>query len=103
MSPTFFETNLIEDEGIAESNLQVQATGPFGELPLLVITSDIPDMFGAVSPEEEPILKSLVLSGHTEMAELSSQGRLITAEGCGHFIMIEDPDLVVEEILEMVE
>ncbi len=102
MSPTFFETNILEDEGIAASDLQVQASGPYGDLPLVVITSDIPNMFGALPPEETPAVKEVILEGHTAMADLSTAGRLITAEGSGHDIPSERPDIVIETILEMV-
>jgi pimeloyl-ACP methyl ester carboxylesterase len=102
LGPTFFETQIMEDEFIAESDRQVQASGSFGDLPLVVITSDIPNMFGALTPEEEPVVAAHIQEGHSRMAGLSTQGRLVVAEGSGHIIPVERPDIVIETILNMV-
>lgn len=54
------------------------------EIPLTVISA-------GKSPEE-------VIAAHRRTAAASSRGRHVVAEGSGHWIQLDQPDLVVEEV-----
>jgi pimeloyl-ACP methyl ester carboxylesterase len=43
------------------------------------------------------------MKGHEALAHLSSQGKHIVASKSGHWIQLDEPDLVIESIREVVE
>jgi pimeloyl-ACP methyl ester carboxylesterase len=65
-----------------------RATVPLGERPLLVLTAARP------SPDR--------LRDQEEVASLSSRSRHVVAEKSGHWIPLEEPELVVEAVREVV-
>ncbi|MDA2932882.1 alpha/beta hydrolase [Acidobacteria bacterium AH-259-D05] len=87
--PTFFEALASQIETIPKSAKRVTLTGPYGDLPLVVLSADNPD------PTWKPRQKA--------MARLSRMGRHIHASGTGHWILLEQPDLVVEAIHDVVK
>ena len=73
---------------LAASCAQVLAAGPI-EVPLVVISA------ANVSPER--------LKGHRMVAERATKGRHIIAERSGHWVTEDQPELVIQSILELVE
>lgn len=73
---------------LAESCAQVLAAGPI-EVPLVVISA------ANVSPER--------LKGHKAIAERAPRGRHIIAERSGHWVTEDQPELVIQSILKLVE
>lgn len=72
----------------------------FGNTPLLVIAAGMPNArFGAIAEEYQNywIAQSLALS------RKSTNGRFIIAERCTHYIYVDDPDLVVDNIISVVD
>jgi pimeloyl-ACP methyl ester carboxylesterase len=43
------------------------------------------------------------MKGHEALAHLSSKGKHIVASKSGHWIQLDEPDLVIESIREVVE
>jgi len=95
---------------IAESQsvygAQTRPVSTLGDLPLTVIShgqldaSAVPPSLGPrVRDEYERAWQEL----QREIAALSTRGRRIVAERSGHNIMWEQPELVIEAILEMVD
>jgi pimeloyl-ACP methyl ester carboxylesterase len=84
-----------EEEGIAESNKQVKGAGPFPDVPLGVIAAT---NHGPYFKDWEATLMRL----QQELAMLSPQGRLVVAEGSGHDIQLDRPNIVIEAVMRIV-
>jgi len=92
------------------SREQMQAAGPLGDLPLVVITQS-PDARGlgysdyaAMEPfpeETDARIRRIWQDLQSELVGLSSNSTQVFAQG-GHGIPIEEPQLVVDAILEIV-
>lgn len=85
-----------EEQGMADSNRQVTASGSFPAVPLTVIAATD---HGTHFRRWEPTLMWL----QQQLATLSPQGSLVVAEGCGDDVQTDCPDIVVEAIRRMVK
>lgn len=101
-------SNSHADALIAETesvnNAENQPISTLGDIPLTVIShgrldeNALPPSFGqAVRDEYEATWQKL----QAEITSLSKHGRLIVAERSGHNIIFDQPEIVVEYILEM--
>ena len=72
---------------LPRSAAEIEATGPLGDLPLVVITA------GSQPP--------VVRAEHARIAALSTRGSHVIAEGAGHWILIDQPEIVVKAIQEL--
>lgn len=86
----------LEQEGIAQSNRQVVDAGPFPDVPLTVIAATD---HGPHFREWEPTLMRL----QRGLAALSPRSTFIVAEGSGHDVQIDRPDIVVEAVRRLAE
>jgi pimeloyl-ACP methyl ester carboxylesterase len=77
--------------------------GAPGDFPLVVISAAHAIDRPGVSSEVNEKLYDLLVSLHREMAALSPDGTHIIADGSGHGIQIDSPDLVVDTIRQVVE
>ncbi len=98
--PKFFET--ARDESALESDKQVQAAGNLGDLPLVVITHGDASMFASLPANEALQVEEDWQAAQKNLAGLSSNGQLIVADGSGHAIPIERPDVVIEAIKRLI-
>jgi len=87
--PKFFGAIASQAESLPRSAAEVAATGNHGDLPLVVLSASDSD--------------GSVLSAHEALAHLSSQGKHIVASNSGHWIQLDQPELVVESIRDVVE
>lgn len=87
--PKFFDVLASQVEALPESAAQVAATGAFGSLPLVILSASDP------SPTRIMDLDSV--------ARLSSNGKHFVASKSGHWIQLDQPELVVEAIREVVQ
>lgn len=72
-----------------ESAISASKLGPFGALPLVVISSG--DQTTAVSAQ------------HARVARLSSRGRHVVASSGGHWVQFDEPELIVQTIRDVVD
>jgi pimeloyl-ACP methyl ester carboxylesterase len=86
----------LEQEGIPQSNRQVVDAGPFPDVPLTVIAATD---HGPHFKEWEPMLMRL----QRGLAALSPRSTFIVAEGSGHDVQIDRPDIVVEAVRRLAE
>ncbi|MBB5223773.1 pimeloyl-ACP methyl ester carboxylesterase [Amaricoccus macauensis] len=86
----------LEGEGMPESTRQVREAGPFPDVPLTVVAATD---HGTDLHALEPVL----LRFQSRLAEMSPQGRLVVAEGSGHMIQNDRPDLVIAAVRALVE
>jgi pimeloyl-ACP methyl ester carboxylesterase len=84
----------LEEEGIAESNKQVKSAGPFPDVPVVVIAATD---HGPLFKSWEPTLMHL----QQQLAALSPQGTLVVADGSGHDIQLDRPNMVIDAVRRM--
>jgi hypothetical protein len=87
--PKFFDAIVGQAEALPQSSAQLAATGDYGDIPLVVLSAN------SASPSQ--------MKEHESLAHLSSQGRHVIASKGGHWIQLDEPDLVTESIREVVE
>jgi pimeloyl-ACP methyl ester carboxylesterase len=75
--------------GLRRSAEEVAAMGGLGDIPLVVITA---------ASQSEPVRHE-----HARIAGLSAQGRHVLASAGGHWVHLDEPDLVVRSIREVVD
>lgn len=84
----------LEEKGVAESNQQVKEAGSFPDIPLTVIAATD---HGAFFKDWEPTLMHL----QQQLASLSPQATLVVADGSGHDIQLDRPDMVIDAVRRM--
>jgi pimeloyl-ACP methyl ester carboxylesterase len=103
----FFETLTEETAAIGESFAAVRAAQitTLGDIPLIVLTrglSTVPDPLG-LSDEEAQQVEAVWDELQAELAALSSNGEQVIAEESGHFVHVDQPELVIDAIRQVVE
>jgi hypothetical protein len=79
--------------------------GSLGDIPLIVLSRGRGQMTKAPGVSAEDAEKFNVAQNEMqiELAALSSRGKRIIAEQSGHYIQVEQPELVIEAIREVVQ
>jgi pimeloyl-ACP methyl ester carboxylesterase len=72
-----------------------------GDLPLIVLRHGIPDVTSA-SESEQIRFEREWTAMQDELATLSSSSSQIIAERSGHYIQLDQPELVIETILDLI-
>jgi pimeloyl-ACP methyl ester carboxylesterase len=85
-----------------ESDRRARETGPFGDLPLTVIMAGNSNFFSHLPPEEMEAAEAKAEAEHRALADLSTNGRFLIAEGSGHNVPVDDPEIIVAAVREMV-
>lgn len=88
--PQNFQTTDNEYQGVPASGAQAAAVNSFGDLPLIVLTAKLNDLPGW--PEWQ-----------SDLLQLSSNSQHLIAENSGHNVQVDEPQVVVEAILQMVQ
>ncbi|MCH6553751.1 MAG: alpha/beta hydrolase [Acidobacteria bacterium] len=89
LQPKAYEAMAGQIESLPESAKQVAAAGGFGEMPLVVMSAGNPDATRIQQQEEA--------------ARLSTKGEHVIAPHSGHWIQLDQPQLVAEAIRKVVE
>ena len=87
--PVFFRALAAQIEGLTESARQVQAEPMPPGIPVTVISAGRGRAAG--------------LESHRKMAARSERGRHTVAEASDHFILLDEPEVIVEAVREMLE
>lgn len=87
--PKFFDAIASQAKSLPRSATQVAATGDYGDIPLVVLSAS------GLCPSR--------LKEHESLAHLSSCGKHIVASKSGHWIQLDEPELVVGSIRDVVE
>jgi pimeloyl-ACP methyl ester carboxylesterase len=99
--PKFIEAKTAETDAIYESMEQVRAAHitSIGNIPLVVLVRGVTDSPtpGMTIDEDKLWWQGL----QNELAALSLQGKLVVAEESGHQIQLEQPELVIEAIMQV--
>jgi len=91
-----FETMLQEDSGIPAARSEIRAISSLGNIPLVVITRD-----PATGNNAE--FEARHAQQQREMTKLSTNSRLMVAEGSGHDIPLARPDVVIEAVKSLLK
>ena len=106
-SPKYFETAKRETLAIPESYAAVRARQirSLGDIPLIVISAGRPAITAGhgISEADAEQFKALAAELHTEMAALSPKGKRVVAEESGHYVPVDQPQVVGDAIREVVE
>jgi pimeloyl-ACP methyl ester carboxylesterase len=76
-----------------------------GDIPLVVLSAgklEVPESYG-LTAEDVAEMQALQAEMHTELASLSSRGKLVPAEESTHYIQFDQPELVIEAILQVIQ
>lgn len=85
---------------------QVRAVKSLGSIPLTVLVAVDPTRTywrGEVSPDLAASLDKVWLDLHKEYTQLSTNSSLVLAEHSGHYIQNDEPQLVIDAILNLVD
>jgi pimeloyl-ACP methyl ester carboxylesterase len=80
----------------------VETLTPMGDVPMTVLTHSIIDP-GDVQPETAAALESFWEEGQNRWLELATQARLERVDRAGHFIQLDQPQLVADRVQELVD
>ncbi len=83
-----------------EADVREMHITTLGDIPLVVLSSRKVAPQPGLSAEETAELRAEL---HTELAALSSRGELVFAEESSHNIQWDQPQLVIEAILEVIQ
>lgn len=86
-------TVIAEYRGFAAAAAEIRAAGPFGAYPVRVLTATV----HPVSPAREALWQSMLAS----LAAEADDGEQLIAQGAGHYIQRDRPDMVVDAILDL--
>lgn len=82
-----------------ESARQVAAISSFGDMPIVIVAAGLPNpAFGEIAEEYQRYW----IEQSRSLADKSAASRFILAEGAGHHLHADAPDLVAESILSVV-
>jgi pimeloyl-ACP methyl ester carboxylesterase len=103
ITPQYFLMDDIEDTITSDND--VRETNGFGDTPLIVIVHDIPDplLFGQLLGEELEEAEHMFQDAAKNLVNLSTNSQYVVAEGSGHLVIIERPDVVIDAILNLVD
>jgi hypothetical protein len=92
-----------EFDSFDASGQETVHTGPFGDLPILVISQDTTKQFSAAIPTARERDFAATWNGMQEkLKELSTRGRRIIAKGSDHNITLERPDVIEREVPQFI-
>jgi pimeloyl-ACP methyl ester carboxylesterase len=103
-SPNHVETLLAEQQAVGAIHAELAAARitSLGEVPLVVLSHGQPMAMPGLGDEVNQANEQLWQELQAELAGLSSRGRLVMAEGSGHYIQLEQPQLVIDAIGQVV-
>jgi pimeloyl-ACP methyl ester carboxylesterase len=98
---TYFAALLADNAYTGDNMAEVREMHiTLGDIPLVVLTAqkmEIPPSLG-LSAEGVEEMKALWAEMQAQLAALSSRGEVVRAEESGHFIHLDQPELVIEAI-----
>jgi pimeloyl-ACP methyl ester carboxylesterase len=102
-----FEAVRRETLAVPESSAIVRARQirSLGDIPLIVISAGRPAITAGrgISEADAEQFKAVTVELHSEMAALSPRGKRVLAEESGHYVQVDQPQMVVDAIREVVE
>ncbi len=98
----YFDCAIAETTAFYADAPSVKAAG-LGDLPLIVLSHGLPDKTSGIDQTQQIQFEQEWSKMQKELVDLSSQGKQIIAEQSSHYIQLDQPELVIEAILELVK
>jgi pimeloyl-ACP methyl ester carboxylesterase len=92
----YFDASIAESTAFY-SNISPTNAAKLGDLPLIVLSHGLPDLDNDAVVFEQEWIKM-----QSELANLSSNSRQIIAKQSGHYIQLDEPNLVIDAVRELV-
>jgi len=92
-----------EMKAFPASAAEAAKTGPFGDLPLAVLSHDPSKLSGDLPADIAKPTNEAWEKMQEELAQLSTRGTQTVARNSSHYIQIDRPDVVVDAIRKVVE
>jgi pimeloyl-ACP methyl ester carboxylesterase len=105
-APTPTVNVIAGDFDVVASSEQVRQAGSLGDLPLVVISQHADSshfMSPGFSSEDAERFAATWQKLQADLATLSSKGVFMTAKHSGHYIPVEEPQIIIDAITRMVE
>jgi pimeloyl-ACP methyl ester carboxylesterase len=101
----YFKTASAETEASEESFAEVRAARitSLGNLPLIVLSRGLPYLLPGMSETENQQYEQAWQVMQSELAALSSNSKQVIARQSGHYIQLQQPQLVIDAIHEIVQ
>jgi pimeloyl-ACP methyl ester carboxylesterase len=100
----YFDAASAETAALEESLAGVRAArvASLGDLPLVVISRGRPEPLAGLSEPENQQYERTWQSMQSELAALSTRSERVTAARSGHYVQLDQPEVVVDAILRVV-
>jgi len=95
--------SVAEMKSFRESAAQTASTGPFGDIPLIVLSHDPDKPSAELPPELAKPTNEAWEKMQEELTHLSTHGSQIVAKNSAHYVQVDRPDLVVDSIRNVVQ
>jgi len=97
----YFDASIAESTAFYFGTPSMQ-TADLGDLPLIVLSHGLPDETSDISGMQESQFEQEWAKMQKELAGLSSQGKQVIAQKSGHYIQLDEPELVIDAIRELI-
>ena len=97
------EARLSEQENVWFTSAdQVRAAyRPLGALPIIVLTHAASPRGPAETQEQRDAKNQLWIDLHNQIAGMSTRGKRLTVDHSGHYIQLDQPQVVIDSVLEV--
>jgi pimeloyl-ACP methyl ester carboxylesterase len=75
---------------------------PLGDIPIIVLTHAASARGPAETQEQRDAKNQLWIDLHDQIAAMSTRGKRLTVDNAGHYIQMDQPQVVIDSILEIV-
>lgn len=75
---------------------------PLGDIPIIVLTHEPSPRSPSETQQQRDAKNKLWIDLHDQIAAMSTRGRRLTVDNAGHYIQLDQPQLVIDSILEIV-
>ena len=97
-----FRTWAAEISLLHESLADARSTGPFDGTPLTVLSHDPDKLIEEFPPELRTTFNAVWEQMQEELVHLSTQGKQMIAKNSSHYIQMDRPELVIDEVHKIV-
>jgi len=88
---------------LRESLDDARSTGPFGGLPVTVLSRDPEKLIEEFPPELRKTVNLVWEQMQEELVHLSTQGKQDIAKNSSHYIQLDRPELLIDEVRKIVD
>lgn len=100
----YFATMADEQASLEETSSQVKRSGRLGDLPLIVVTATGPTWWPDMPQGlDSSRFRHMRLNLQADLLKLSTNSRQIFADRSSHFVNFDQPEIIVEQVRQLVE